>query len=78
MRATKKLLCSLTFFLLGSLLVTAQQRTLTGKVQNKQGVGIAGAIISVVNSAKRTVTDNAGSFSIVVSASETQLSVTSF
>ena len=53
-------------FLLGSLSVSAQQRKVSGKVVNKSGLGISGAIIRVKETNFRTTTDDAGTFTVSV------------
>ncbi|MGQ7385907.1 carboxypeptidase-like regulatory domain-containing protein, partial [Streptococcus suis] len=60
-----------------SLFVTAQQRTVTGKVSNKQGLGITSATITGLSSKKGTLTDNGGFFSLTLPSSEKQLNVIS-
>jgi TonB-linked SusC/RagA family outer membrane protein len=75
MQPRKLILC--LCILLSSLFVTAQQRTVTGKVSNKQGLGITGATITGVSSKKGTVTDNGGFFSFTLPTSEKQLNVIS-
>ncbi len=75
MQPRKLILC--LCILLSSLFVAAQQRTVTGKVSNKQGLGITGATITGVSSKKGTVTDNGGFFSFTLPTSEKQLNVIS-
>ncbi len=51
--------------------VSAQNNTITGKVTNESGVGVAGATLQVKGGSTTTITDNNGNFSIVAAKGAT-------
>lgn len=59
---------SLPVFLLLSLIVTAQDRVITGRITNAAGVGVSGASVSVKNQSRGTTTGDDGQFSLSVPA----------
>ena len=53
-------------FLMESTGIYAQSRKVTGKLVNKSGLGISGAVIRVKETNYRTTTDDAGSFTVSI------------
>ena len=50
--------------------VSAQNRTVTGKVTDDKGAAIVGVTVKAVGSDKKTLTDNGGNYSITVPTTE--------
>ena len=67
----------LPVFLLFSLIVTAQDRVVTGRVINAAGTGMPGVSVSVKNHARGTSTGEDGQFSLSVPADATTLVISS-
>ena len=64
----------LLFFVSGAF---AQNRTISGRIQTKNGMGISGASVLAPASKKITITDSLGGFHITIPASENTLVITS-
>lgn len=62
-------------FLLCSLLITAQERTIKGVVQDTEGEPIIGANVMVKNTTRGAATDIDGNYTLAVPASATTLTV---
>jgi TonB-linked SusC/RagA family outer membrane protein len=57
--------------------VNAQERILSGKIHNKDGIGISGATIQAFPSKKSVATDVAGNFKLTVGAGDKSVTVSS-
>ena len=77
MQLTKHLLLVCMLMVCFSASLWAQDKQITGKIHTNTGVGISGAFIQGKTSKRGTVTNEAGSFTIVVPTSEEFLLVSS-
>lgn len=57
--------------------VSAQNRTVTGKVTDEKGVGVSGVTVKAVGSDKKTITDNGGNYSLTVPTTVKKLTFSS-
>lgn len=64
-------------FLLSAVQLLAQNRTVTGKVTDEKGAGVAGASVTIDKSNKGVVTSSDGSFTITVPANAKKITVRS-
>ncbi|MBO9573875.1 MAG: TonB-dependent receptor plug domain-containing protein, partial [Chitinophagaceae bacterium] len=75
---TKRLISTLTFLLLLSVSLFAQDRVITGKITNTaDGTPVAGASVSVKGTDRAVSADNNGNFSISVPSNATTLTISS-
>jgi TonB-linked SusC/RagA family outer membrane protein len=73
----RKLMILLVLLLLGGIQVVLAQKTITGKVTNKEdGLGLPGVSIVVTGTSIGTVTDVSGKYSLPVPANATSLRIT--
>lgn len=73
----RRLLCVMLSMLVISSQLLAQNRTITGKITNAQGVAVANASVSVKGTNIGTTTTNEGTFSLSVPSNATSLVVSS-
>ena len=70
---------SVTALLLTAFLTKSfsQEKTMSGRVHTKNGIGIAGALVQATPSKKSAITDSIGHYTIIVKESDKSLSVSS-
>lgn len=73
----RKFLCLVGAFMLLVSSVSAQNRTVTGKVTDDKGAAVVGVTVKAVGSDKKTLTDNGGNYSITVPTTVKKLSFSS-
>ncbi len=78
LKPTKTMVTFLTLaFLLTSSVIFAQAHKVTGKISNKSGQGIGGAVVRDKETSSRTTTDDAGNFTLSVSSGKAILVISS-
>ena len=75
---SKRLIATLTFLVVFTLSLSAQDRVITGKIVNSSdGSPVAGASVSVKGTNRAISADNSGNFSLSVSSSTTAITISS-